>query len=99
MPSIDLIDQDEGPPVETEIVLIIDSDEENNETERKEKVRMVNKRANLRDALAQISNDDALTEPKEEEEASDARSTTTTISNTDDTPTFTVKKIINSKFL
>ena len=63
-PDIHLLDDDELPPVETEIVLIIDSDEENNETKREKEARKINKRADLRDALAQISNDDILTERK-----------------------------------
>ena len=63
-PDINLLDDDELPPVETEIVLIIDSDEENNETKREKEARKINKRADLRDALAQISNDDILTERK-----------------------------------
>merc|ERR1739838_158169 len=98
-PDINLLDDDKLPPVETEIVLIIDSDEENNETKREKEARKINKRADLRDALAQISNDDILTEQKEESEASDAHSATDAISNTDDTPTFKVKKIVNSKYL
>jgi len=77
-----------SPTVEAEIFLIIDS-EEDDEDKRQRKVSKINKRAKLRDELANISQATELIETDDE-----------ALSTTDDPISqFVVRKIVNSRVL